>query len=497
MSIVTFFLSALFVCLSCVTCLWAETKQAPQECVEYFLKIVPAGDNSAPNFLSNNNVYFELFDISAKRVVDKNRVDGNGSLFFKFCPLPSTRKMTIRYHFGNPASKATELPVEALAIDKIRETSKENPQRIVFEPDQLLNSKGFAHKEKKKGGSVAVPVRFVSCSGRSDKNPKGILIVKDMTGKVIRKADSRSEIIPLDRSKTNYLLFEGPVKGKAYQIRPQTITPMLLKRFSEEPFGIEITQAPKKDLVLKLDGFVSGAGPKLLLKGNKGFKQTLKATSKNPEIKLALALSCKGSARYVLSVIEDNIYQGKTYTLNLKDESPDTLVVSLAARPPQYYFLINIAGRQMQKGLKSIRDSFTMDDLKKLTGNQVRCFMAFEGTIKETNLQDLYVDPSVHENLPRLLENLGQALPRKIRKHLIYVTSSNRAMRYRTDLPQQTMPSQLKDKYNMTFSAIVLGDIDSKELKKMANLGNGLYRTVPVTQSDIRKTFREVVTKLN
>ena len=68
-------------------------------------------------------------------------------------------------------------------------------------------------------------------------------------------------------------------------------------------------------------------------------------------------------------------------------------------------------------------------------------------------------------------------------------------MRYRSDLPQMAMVDQLSDGYNMTFSAIVIGNIDSKELKEMTDLGNGIYMTVPVAERAIQGAFSEVVGK--
>ena len=500
MNIVVVILSALLVCLSFETGFGIESQQRPEECVEYFLKIVPVGDLSAQNLLDRNNVYFELFDVNANKVLDKNRVDSDGILIFKFCPPPSTQKMTLRYRFGDPGNRAIDLSIKTLVVERAAKTSLRNPHIIRFEPDGLLGGKDLAHGRQTQNGNVAVPVRFSHCSGRSDQNPNGILVVKDVKGKVVKMADARSNVIPLDRGKTSHLSFKGRSQDNTYRIRPQSVTPLLLKRFDEEPFEIEVTEVPKKELTLKLDGLVPGATPRIFLKDSKGFKQTLEVNPNDPLVRLTLALPCRGPAKYTLNIMEDDAYQGGVYDVDLGKDSPEDLTVVLAPRPaglPQYYFLINIAGRQMQKGLKIARDSLKIWELKKLTGDQVHVLMAFEGTVKETDFQNLYADPSVRENLPRLLKNLVQALPRNARKHLIYVTSSSRTMRYRSDLPQKAMIDQLSDGHNMTFSAIVIGNIDSKELKEMADLGNGIYRTVPAVGRDIQGTFGEVIGKLN
>ena len=287
--------------------------------------------------------------------------------FSNFCP-PFSQKMTLRYRVGDPESRATDLSTKDLVVERAKNTSLRNPHPIRFELDGLLDAEDFPHGWQNRKGNVAVPINFARCSGGTDQNPNGILVVKDVLGKVINRADARSDILPLDRSKTSYLSFKGGGQGNAYRILPQSVTPLLLKRFNEEPFEIEIVEVPKKEFTLKLDGLIPGATPRILLKDSKGFKQTVEVDPNDPLVHVTVALPCSGSAKYTLRVNEDDAYQGGVYDVDLGKDSPEDFTVVLAPRPagqPQYCFLINIAGRQMQKGLEIVRNSLKIWELKK------------------------------------------------------------------------------------------------------------------------------------
>lgn len=510
MKLAVLILSIFLACVEGFTGLATAMDQKPEGCVEYFLRIVPTGENISSDFFTTHTLYCEIFDSNAKQVLDRNKVGTDGTLNFKFCLSAQDRKLALRCRLGNPENSAVTMPLN-VDFAGIRATGLHDPQVVRFDPNEIMGITD-TNIPKEQNRIVAVPVRFAHCSGILKHRPKGILLVEDTSGNILAKADSRSEVIPLDCRKTNHITFLNTVAGKTYQIRPHSVTPMLLNRFFQEPFEIEVIQVRQKEVTLNFDGLMPGRNPQIEIRDNGGFARKLAVDAGHSSIKLMLGLPCDESSTYALRVLQDRNYAAANYSFDLTDTSPQAYTVSLkslssvpppapvATGPPQYFFLINIAGRQMHKNLNLIKDSLKGDEkeLKKLTGDHVQFFMAFEGTVRQTNLEELYFDPSVHENLPTLLKNFSSALPRDSRNHLIYITSSGRTMRYRTDLPKKARTRELSERYNITFSAVVIGEGDSRELQKMADMGNGFYKSVPAgSPKNLAKVLRELITKLN